>query len=71
MALIKKRVFIQTSEAVTDTDGFPKTDLYFDGYNQQTNSVKGYLKSGDEEGEEVFNEVLELKNDIVKEVIEY
>lgn len=72
MALIKKRVFIQTSEAVTDPrDGFPKTDLYFDGYNVLSSTTKGFDKSEDEAGKEVYNEVMELDNSIILDTVEY
>lgn len=71
MALIKKRVIIRTNVAIQDTDGFPKTDLYYDGYNQLADSVKGYKKYEDEEGKEVYNEVIEIDNNKVVNVLEY
>lgn len=71
MALIKKRVFVQTNEAITLSNDVARTGLYFDGHNQLTNSVKGYRKTENESGEEVYNEVVEIDNSKVVNVLEY
>lgn len=72
MALVKKRAYIKTHTAVSlSTDGYPRTEFTVDGYNQLTNTVKGYFKSEDEEGKEVFNVVIEIPNDEVKSIDEY
>lgn len=72
MALIKKRAYIKTHTAVSlNTDGYPRTGMTVDGYNQLTNTVKGYFKSEDEEGKEVYTEVVVIENDNVKSLNEY
>lgn len=72
MALIKKRAYIETHTAVAfTTDGLPRTGLSVDGYNQLTNTVKGYFRSEDVEGNETYNEVIEIQNDNVKSLQEY
>lgn len=72
MALIKKRAYIETHTAAAfTTDGLPRTGLSVDGYNQLTKVTKGYFKSEDEEGKEVYTEVVEIENDNVKSLNEY
>lgn len=72
MALVKKRAYIKTNTAVSlSTDGYPRTAMTLDGYNQLTNTVKGYFKSEDDEGKEVYNEIIEIDNDNVASITEY
>ncbi len=72
MALVKKRAYIKTHTAVSfTTDGLPRTGLSVDGYNQLTNTVKGYFRSEDLEGKEVYTEVVIIENDNVKSLTEY
>lgn len=72
MALIKNRILIQTNVAIVDTDGFPKTDLYYDGYDKLIDTIKGYritqseLKEGDG-----WDEIIEIDNDNIVGIIEY
>lgn len=66
MALVKKKVYIKSDVALSmTTDGIPRTGFILDGYNQLTNTVKGYYKSEDEEGKEVYNEVIVIPNENV------
>ncbi len=69
--MFEQRVMLVTHQPISDLDGYPKTQAYFDAYKQAAGVFVGYRKHYTKDGTEFFKRCVSVPLENVKEVIAF